>query len=198
MDEDETYTYLDVSKVKNSIPIEDNTHILGIKVGSNFLEDSKNTNYLNLVNAEDENLLPLLAVNPSDIIEPVNPGATKTKTVLKKDAQLPVIINEYASYKYGLNVGDKFTIKLNNKANRYDATLNEGYAEIHTTPDLVTFTIKGICSTRNKDEFFINQDLANYLLGLKSHLEDDYGNLNNVESLMIDYKEFAPNVGFVT
>lgn len=111
----------------------------------------------------------------------------------------PIVVNQYAKRKYGLNIGDIITANILNSADRY----SRSYYGVDNP--VAYFKIIDISSTYQGSEFYINQYDANKILGLTinnvkpkaptskdeitssvswNNLEYDYG--NNV-TLSTDY-----------
>ncbi len=100
----------------------------------------KNEFVPNLFNSNDENLNSELALKNENIIDPDN---------------LNLLISEATAYKYNIGIGSKINIQPKNDIDRY----------YKKNENIYTFTIKGIYSSYYGDEFFINQKVANEILG---------------------------------
>ena len=146
---DETYTWIDASVNKDK----ENVKILGIKATKGY-----ETKYVDLVDKKGNNLLPLIAYSYDD---------------LKANKSFPIVANAYAQHKYNLHKGDKISFTINNLANRihHQIRLDNNLTDPNYN-DQVTFEVVGICNTYEGQEYFVDQDVANYVLGLKSHLLD--------------------------
>jgi hypothetical protein len=96
------------------------------------------------------------------------------KVNLNNYSSHPMIVNAFAAKKHNLKIGDQIQVDIKNKANRFDLQLNN--ATDPTTTQ--TFKIVGINQTFQNEEYFISQDLANELLGLRNNLNADT-NVNN-------------------
>jgi hypothetical protein len=86
-----------------------------------------------------------------------------------------MIINAYAAKKHHLKVGDNIQVQIENRSDRFDKILNN---KTISSSDIVTFNIVGINQTYQDDEYYISQELANSLLGLRNHLNTSQ-NVNN-------------------
>lgn len=157
-DDDETYTYLDVNEISSN----SNSTIMGVKANSEHLSQ-----YVNLFDTDGNNLINRI---------------TYTTTDLANKVDYPILVNAYAAHKYGLSEGSKITFKINNRADRIQHQIRVDNNEIDPDyTDTATFTVKGIFTTYEGEEYFIDQDLANYLLRLKSHLNDANQTGENVQ-----------------
>jgi putative ABC transport system permease protein len=152
-DDDETYTYLDItgSRIKNKMT-SDNAKVIGIK---------KDTSCVSLLSGKKD-IHQLIYDLPQNI---------------SKDTHFPIIINKYAQRKYGLNVGNEITLNVNNTSDHYSKALRD--PNNTPTPDKFNFKVVGINDTYINEEFYISQDVANYILGLKTHLLDDNTTIQN-------------------
>ena len=150
--EDETYTYLDANNTRDDSDVS----IMGIKANPKYA-----TKYIALKDDKNNDLLSKIRYTSED---------------LKANKAYPIIINTYASKKYNLGVGDTIKFTVNNRSDRYlhkirvDNNIDD---PVYNDKAKVTFKVVGVCTTYQGQEYFIDQDLANYILGLKSHLLDD-------------------------
>lgn len=156
--DDETYTYVDATVQKSS---HSNVKLMGIKCtpGTDNSEEHY-TKFINLTDSYHNNLLPLIHYTYSD---------------LENNHPYPIVINQYTAHKYGLNIGNSISFKINNRTDRYEQQIAKKYGSTNNTyfqDDIQSFKVVGICDTYEGEEYFIDQDVANYLLGLKSHLLD--------------------------
>ena len=78
----------------------------------------------------------------------------------------PIVVNAYAAHKYNLKVGSHISFDITNKADRFVQKMNPS----KTYNNVANFEVKGICTTYEGQEYFIDQDVDNLLLGLKTHL----------------------------
>ncbi|WEK83295.1 MAG: ABC transporter permease [Mycoplasma sp.] len=148
-DSDETYTYLDANELSTNNPVTIN----GIKASENHYSQ-----YISLTDESGNNLIQNLAYSQQD---------------LANNVPFPIVINAYAAHKYGLGIGDTISFKINNRADNVEHQIKVD----NKIPDpefnnIARFVIKGINTSYENEEYFINQDVANYLLQLKSHLTD--------------------------
>ncbi len=150
-DSEETYTYLTVNGVKNSgnSSLPNNQKIIGLY---------NKTRYMNLINESGDDLLPLLQID---------------KSALPSITEFPMVVNELVAKKYNVNVGSTMSFKVQNKANRFVKEISG-----EQDNEVTKFKIVGIMKSRENEEYFIDQQVANYILGLKSTLTDSY-ELNN-------------------
>jgi ABC-type lipoprotein release transport system permease subunit len=95
----------------------------------------------NLFNSNDENLNRELGV--------------KDRNNLLNPENFNLLVSEATAYKYNIGIGSKINIKAKNDIDRYYKKNEINY----------TFTIKGVYSSYYGDEFFINQEVANEILG---------------------------------
>ncbi|GHU31015.1 hypothetical protein FACS1894166_01690 [Bacilli bacterium] len=141
---DETYTYLTTKSIKVGNKIKsDSARVVGIKDGSK---------YLNLTDQAGKNLSQYISDDQCE-------AASST-------GYQPIIVNAFAAHKYGLSVGQNITFEVTNSINRI-VNDQEG-----STPVLANFNIKGIAGTYQGEEYFINQQTANSILGLRSKFDD--------------------------
>jgi hypothetical protein len=91
------------------------------------------------------------------------------KEELPADNIYPIIANAYAAHKYNLGIGSIINFDINNKTDRYQNELREITADNNTK-----FKVVGINTTYEGEEYFIDQQVANHILGLRNKLEDQY------------------------
>jgi hypothetical protein len=113
-----------------------------------------NSNYVDLRSSNKKSLNNLLDETPD------------------KNGNYKIIVNAFAAQKYGIKVGNNITFNIQNNIDRFVFDKN--------TSDLmqnkgrnVTFNVVGINSSAEGEEYFINQDVANYILGLKNHISTE-------------------------
>jgi hypothetical protein len=146
---DETYTYLmctgsnDGKTYSSNLFPSSNTKIMGIKTDSS---------YLKLLDNRNNDLINLIKVNS-----------------IPQYKVIQIIANEFSAYKYNLHVGDNIAFDIDNKTNRFMKVL---YPDLNTNNHVV-FKVVGINTTYEGEEYFIDQQVANYLLGLRSKLASD-------------------------
>ncbi len=158
--EDETYTWIDASVASDNA----SAKIMGIKTGE------QTSKYINLFDQQKNNL------NDGD-----NSLIRYTKEQFKEDYKtsdnswnynfdkpFPIIANAYAAHKYNLKVGSEISFFINNRIDRYLDEINNSSLLKH----IAKFKVVGICTTYEGQEYYIDQDVANLLLGLKTHLWD--------------------------
>jgi hypothetical protein len=149
---DETYTYITFDGKANNNGDEISTNkIFGIK---------HNSTYVSLTNKRGNDLLDLANGGKNSAL---NYDSEKALDMSKY--QYPLIINRYAAKKHGLDVGDTISVNINNSTDRYIKKINDDSAQTS-----VTFKVTGINETFVGEEYYTDQDVANYLLGLKSHI----------------------------
>ena len=157
--DDETYTYVDANVISDNVGVK----IMGIKTGD------QSSKYIQLCDKQNNNL------NDGN-----NSVIKYTQDQFEKDYKsssgtwsydynkpFPIIVNAYAAHQYNLNVGSQISFTINNHVDRY---LNKMTAK--DTKYVANFVVKGICTTYEGQEYYIDQDVANLLLGLKTHLLD--------------------------
>lgn len=81
--------------------------------------------------------------------------------LLEQEGFYPIIINEFASRKYGLTTGDVINVSVSNSADRYSRQLFGIDSEVEAQLKVV-----GIASTYQGSEFFMSQYDVNKILGL--------------------------------
>jgi putative ABC transport system permease protein len=164
---DETYTYIqgngtiNDSTYRSKNVLEKDTHIVGIK---------SNTNAIKLVDKNGKNITNL--INTDSIHEQVI-----------NNKYYPIIVNEYAAKKYGIKVGDKIGFDITNNADRFDFSKIE---KKQSTNKHVVFTVVGVNATYVGEEYYTSQDVANYVVGLKSHINDEGKDYNQPKSNYYD------------
>jgi hypothetical protein len=141
-DGDETYTYLTFSGNKGSSYTSNST----IPENSKIYGIKPSSDYVELKNEKGSDLKNTLEVSNEKI----------------KNGYYPLIVNSYAAKKYGIKAGDKINVKITNTADRFDSTSGND----------VSFTVSGISKGYIGEEYYTSQDVANYLLGLKTHVND--------------------------
>ena len=157
--DDETYTYVDANVASDNA----NVKIMGIKTGDQC------SKYIKLYDKQNNNL------NDGN-----NSVIKYTQEQFENDYKsssgtwsydynkpFPIIVNAYAAHQYNLKIGSQISFTINNHVDRY---LNK--ITSNDTKYVVNFVVKGICTTYEGQEYYIDQDVANLLLGLKTHLLD--------------------------
>jgi hypothetical protein len=132
-----------------------NIRIVGLKDNSKFVD---------LTNAGGKRINDLLS--DSNTLEDIKQGF------------YPIVVNAYAQHKYHLSVGDNIQFKIDNKANRFTKQISG-----ETDNDATTFKVVGINTTYQGEEYFTNQELANYILGLRSKLPEQNTQLSSTCNL---------------
>lgn len=151
---DETYTWIDATNISNN----DNVTIYGIKA-----TDEYQTKFINLVDKDNNNLISKLHYTYDDY-------QVQNKT---DNFVFPMVVNQYTKQKYHLNIGSEMNFTINNRADRYmhqmriDNDIDDSNYDNHAK-----FKIVGFVNSYEGQEYYIDQDVANYLLRLKSHLFD--------------------------
>lgn len=157
---DETYTWVSGNVASDNF----SAKIMGIKTGKYA------SKYVNLY---DENKV--------DLNDPKNGVIRYTQADFERDYKnadnswnynfdkpFPIVVNAYAAHKYNLKIGSHISFDITNKADRFVQKMNPS----KTYNNVANFEVKGICTTYEGQEYFIDQDVANLLLGLKTHLWD--------------------------
>ena len=158
--EDETYTWINGSVLPNN----SSAKILGIKTGEHA------SKYINLYDENKRNLNDgnnsLIRYTQADFESNYRSNGSWNYNFNKP---FPIIANAYAAHKYNLKVGSEISFTINNRVDRYLDEINPHASKKH----IANFVVKGICTTYEGEEYYIDQDVANLLLGLKTHLWDN-------------------------
>jgi hypothetical protein len=88
---------------------------------------------------------------------------------LPSDNIYPIVVNAYAAHKFNLGIGSIINFDINNKTDRYQNELRDVTVDNNTK-----FRVVGINTTYEGEEYFVNQQVANHILGLRSNLNDQY------------------------
>lgn len=179
----------DYKLIYNSIPLssteETYTYLTGNAISSTskkLPENAKivgidnNTKYINLINEDGENLISLLN--------------WKEKY---QDNVYPMVVNELTSNKYNLKVGSEIAFDITNKADRFQNQIENIKDE---SP--ARFKVVGICQSREGEEYFIDQQIANYILGLRSKYGEQINDQNylKLHDYYINYAEATKDTTF--
>lgn len=134
---------------------------------------------INKINGKDVNIVdPLRSTgfgSNSLRFDLKNSNGKKINDTLLTDEFYPIIINEFAKKKYGLNIGDEITIEASNSSDRYSRKIH-GKDNVKVIDKL---KVVEVAATYQGSEFFMNQYDVNKILGL---------DINNVRP-MIPTKE---------
>lgn len=157
--DDETYTYVDANVTSDNA----NVKIMGIKTGD------QSSKYIKLYDKQNNNLND---GNNSVIKYTQKQFENDYKSLsgtwsYDYNKPFPIIVNAYAAHQYNLKIGSQISFEINNHVDRY---LNK--ITSNDTKYIANFIVKGICTTYEGQEYYIDQDVANLLLGLKTHLLD--------------------------
>ena len=157
---DETYTWVSGNVLKDN----SSAKIIGIKTGDYA------SKYVNLY---DENKINLNDPKTGVIRYAQSDFERDYKNAdgswnYNFDKPFPIIVNAYAAHKYNLKIGSHISFDITNKADRFVQKMNPSKAY----NNVANFEVKGVCTTYEGQEYFIDQDVANLLLGLKTHLWD--------------------------
>ncbi|MDR2823161.1 MAG: ABC transporter permease [Mycoplasmataceae bacterium] len=120
-----------------------NQRILGLK---------PNSHYVDLRDVNNNNLIDKIGVNLND------------------PNYHPLVVNAFAAKKHNLHVGSHVHFNVTNTADRVQQAIDH---DDKVMPKSIDFTVTGICTTYEGEEYFTNQDLANYILGLKNHYQSN-------------------------
>lgn len=160
---EETYTYVD---------IEGNVH--GKKLVGQISGIKQNSKFVNLKD---------------------NSGNDISKSLVNSNYEYPVVINNGTAYKYKLKVGDKFTISINNSYFRYTKQMLDYVGISYNEPNIenignksYTLTVSGISSDSIGEELYMDQDLANKMLGLIINENDQANGGNIISNIKFDNK----------
>mgnify|MGYP002470445045 CR=1 FL=1 len=154
---EETYTYLTVDGVRNSgnSSLPKNQKIIGI---------DNNTSCIKLINDNGTNYINSLKYE----------GTPGINTIF------PMVVNELVAKKYNVHSGSYMTFNVLNKADRYIQQIQG-----NSKQNEVTFKIVGVMKSRENEEYYIDQQVANYILGLKSTL----ANVDDLDESYINYND---------
>lgn len=169
--DDETYTYLSTTGVSKNIKGDD-IRIVGLKQlldQNGSLTNTISNKSVLLLDSNNDNIANRIAVDKQNYVTH------------------PMIVNAYAAKKHHLKIGDTIQVQINNKSDRFDKILNNQTS----SNDNVWFNVVGINQTFQNEEYYISQELANSLLGLRNHL-DSTQNVNNW------YFDYGNNGGITT
>lgn len=146
---DETYTNIEANVVSDNASVS----IMGIKASNGY-----KTQYINLVDKNGNDLLNKLSYTKEDYLA---------------NKPFPIVANEYAKHKYNLKIGSKISFDVNNRADRIAHQMKiDNNIDDPNWNNRVEFTIVGFCNTYEDQEYYCEQDIANKVLMLKSHLDD--------------------------
>lgn len=96
---------------------------------------------------------------------PINNKLDENASIINGVEYYPIIINEFASKEFGLNIGDTLEVKVTNTTDRYS---RQYYSKDGTVPDVLAhFKVIDITTTYQGNEFFISRYDANKILGLE-------------------------------
>lgn len=161
--------YLDYNSIPLSNKEETYTYVSGDLISvNNSSKQSKNikiigidnnTKYVNLIDNKNKSLLPLIDY----------------KSISTSQKEFPIVVNQVDVKKYGIKNGDILTFDVSNKSDRF-----------MTNPDKssVKFKVVGITKSCENEEYFIDQQIANKILGLKSKFDES----NTLNNYYVDYK----------
>lgn len=127
----------------------------------------KNSKAVNLINSHNENILNLLSNN-----------------VKATDEYFPIIINELAAKKRNISIGQYLELNPTNTTNRFTKKIYDNYPE-----QTIKFKVVGISSSRLNEEYFIDQQVANLILGLRTKLLTNNEQNPNFHNNYINYTE---------
>lgn len=146
-DTEETYTYLK-GNVGHS---EKKVKVMGIKA-----DEDHSSKYVDLRNEAGKEIINSIKYTQED---------------LDLNKPFPIIINAYAAHKHGLKIGDTVNMSIDNSSERiqHDIKLENKQSDEEYI-NKASFKVSEICTTYEGEEYFTNQDIANLILKLKSHL----------------------------
>jgi hypothetical protein len=113
--------------------------------------------------------------NDSIYVNLVNKNNKKLNSLLdeeKQNGNYKIVVNAFAAHKYNLKEGSRINFNVINTIDRF--SFNEDSTINPDTSKNVTFTVVGINKSAEGEEYFINQDVANSIIGLKN-------NINNIQ-----------------
>jgi hypothetical protein len=141
--------------VDNEIPDETYTYLAGNQISNKdsikIVGLKSDSQYVNLKNAGDKTINDL--INNENTLKDI------------QDGFFPIVINAFAQHKYHLSVNDQIQFNITNKANRFTESINQSASNLP-----ITFKVVGVNTTYQGEEYYTNQELANYILGLRSQL----------------------------
>ncbi|WP_031489076.1 ABC transporter permease [Ureaplasma canigenitalium] len=144
----QTYTYLDGNLQTKTAPGASLVKIIGINYDENINPNLDNTQ-VKLISEDNVNLINLISDESS-----------LNKVIY------PVIINKVTAKKYHLKVNDLFDFNLTNHINRFN------HKWTNTSPSYSSqFKVVGITNSLIGEQFFINQKVANKLIGFDEYIE---------------------------
>lgn len=106
-----------------------------------------NSKFVNLIDENNKNLASLINY------ENIKPDATI----------FPMLINQTVAKKYNYHVGTELSISIANTSNRFTKVIKNDNSKT-----IYKFKVVGIVKSCEDDEFYIDQQIANWVLGLKS------------------------------
>ncbi|MCV3754017.1 ABC transporter permease [Ureaplasma zalophigenitalium] len=137
----QTYTYL------NGIMRSQNKPVHAKIIGINYLANlDPTTKQIDFYDDQQKNLLAYLQDDRLD------------------QSFYPVLINAVVAKKYRLKVGDQFDYEIMNHIQRYANAFNGIHQEYRAK-----FVVKGIVDTHMDEQIFINQKIANFLIGFNNY-----------------------------
>ncbi len=152
--EEETYTYINGDVVSTTNGSKpSNIKVLGVY---------NNSTFVNLIDENNNDLAPLINY------ENIQPDATA----------FPMLINQTVAKKYNYHVGTELSLSITNTSNRFTKIIN-----VDDSKTIYKFKVVGVIKSCEDDEFYIDQQIANWTLGLKSKYREGLDNstycLNN-------------------
>ncbi|MEG1010106.1 MAG: hypothetical protein RSF67_09905 [Clostridia bacterium] len=114
-----------------------------------------------------------------------------------KPEYIPIVINAFAKKKYRLSIGSDFEINVNNKMDRYNPTPTP------PTPDdpnknIIKFRVVDVIKSYQNSEFFVSQNNANYVLGLKRGFDINTNEYDYSSSGFNGIYSFQPSIPQIT
>jgi putative ABC transport system permease protein len=111
--------------------------------------------------------------NNSTYVDLTNKNNKNLNSLLDEEQQngnYKIIVNAFAAHKYNLKEGSKVSFSVKNTTDRF--SFNEDSTLSSDTSKNVTFTVVGVNKSAEGEEYFINQNVANYILGLKNDIDE--------------------------
>ncbi len=167
---DETYTYINANlkRINNKpTPTKAALKLMGIK---------NNSNHVILYDKDNHDLKSLLTTTSLTPIDHYDNFL---------DGTYPIVINEVVAKKYGLKVNSELTLNL---TNTLDRTIDELNNVAVNNP--CKFIVKGITTSKSEQQIYLNQSLADHLLGY--YKKDEMTHFNR------DMKNKYANIGYAT
>lgn len=172
----------DYEMVYNAIPLtskeETYTYINGDVTSTTSGSKPSNIKVLGVFN--DSTFVNLIDENNNDLSSLID-----YKNIEPDAKTFPILINQTVAKKYNYHVGTNLSLSIKNTSNRFTKIIKNDDSKT-----IYKFKVVGVIKSCEDDEFYIDQQIANWILGLKSKYREGLGNstycLNNS---YIDYSK---------